>query len=116
MNRDEVIKRIENSDIVVDQFYEGILGLIGIEAMAYAKPVIGYVSQKIMLRHFGEKMPIANTRTPKDILNVINNLIIEKNRIKLGKESKEFVKKYYSVESVVPRILALKNNEGKLLL
>jgi glycosyltransferase involved in cell wall biosynthesis len=69
VRHDEVGPRLARADIVVDQLNSGWYGLFAIEAMAYGKPVVGYILDEAATRTaaaFGVEVPIV--RTTKETL------------------------------------------------
>jgi glycosyltransferase involved in cell wall biosynthesis len=69
VRHDEVGSRLARADIVVDQLNSGWYGLFAIEAMAYGKPVVGYIHDEAATRTaaaFGVDLPIV--RTTKETL------------------------------------------------
>src|SRR5437016_910547 len=69
VRHDEVGPRLARADIVVDQLNSGWYGLFAIEAMAYGKPVVGYLHDEAVTRTaaaFGVEVPIV--RTTKETL------------------------------------------------
>ena len=69
VRHDEVGPRLARADIVVDQLNSGWYGLFAIEAMAYGKPVAGYIHDEAATRTaaaFGVDLPIV--RTTKETL------------------------------------------------
>jgi glycosyltransferase involved in cell wall biosynthesis len=69
VRHDEVGHRIAQADVVVDQLNSGWYGLFAIEAMAYGKPVVGYIHEEAAARTaeaFGVELPIV--RTTKETL------------------------------------------------
>jgi glycosyltransferase involved in cell wall biosynthesis len=69
VRHDEVGPRLAWADIVVDQLNSGWYGLFAIEAMAYGKPVVGYIHDEAATRTaaaFGVDVPIV--RTTKEAL------------------------------------------------
>ena len=69
VRHDEVGARLARADIVVDQLNSGWYGLFAIEAMAYGKPVVGYIHDEGATRTaaaFGVEVPIV--RTTKETL------------------------------------------------
>jgi glycosyltransferase involved in cell wall biosynthesis len=69
VRHDEVGPRIAQADLVVDQLNSGWYGLFAVEAMAYGKPVVGYIHEEAAARTaeaFGVELPIV--RTTKETL------------------------------------------------
>jgi Arc/MetJ family transcription regulator len=69
VRNNEVGPRLAEADIVVDQLNSGWYGLFAIEAMAFGKPVLGYIHDEAAARTaeaFGVELPIV--RTTKDSL------------------------------------------------
>jgi len=105
-SRDKVLEAIANADIVADQFIIGAYGNFAIEGMAYGKPVLCYLRENLkQWNPWWNECPIVNT-TPEELKQNIKILTHSKQmRIKIGKQSREYVEKYHLVDYVVSRLV-----------
>jgi len=71
LNREELRKEYEISDVVVDQFDVGGLGGISVEAMACGKPVMTYVNINCLKILYTELPPLLNCKTEEEIYEQI---------------------------------------------
>ncbi|MEZ5730024.1 MAG: glycosyltransferase [Burkholderiaceae bacterium] len=69
---DEVIRRLQGTDLAVDQLLIGSYGMFAVEAMAAGTPVVCYLREDLVDR-YPEKPPIA-IASPDDIEEVIRSL------------------------------------------
>ena len=87
-------KKIQNSDIIVDQLLIGSFGTLAVEGMGYGKPVICYLLEDIKEDIFSD-CPIYVAKID-NIEQKLETLIInEYLRIELGQKGIKFVKKYF---------------------
>jgi len=105
-NNDEVLKIVENADIVVDQLIIGWHGIFAIEAMAFGKPVIARTREDL-LKAYEEmgclekgEVPLIDAR-PTTIYEVLKNLLDHPETWeKIGKKSRTYVEKYHSIKAI----------------
>ena len=67
-------ENVVQANVVIDQFSLGTVGLIGIEAMALGRPVMGFVRQDLARRAYGTSMPVMNCVTADDVRDVLLGL------------------------------------------
>lgn len=103
---EEVIKLIQEVDIVADQFIIGWYAMFAIEAMKHRKPVLCYLRQDLIDLYTGENLiekneiPIINTHR-SDIKENIRHLYENKKDLsQIGKKSREYVIKHHSIEYI----------------
>lgn len=103
---DEVLRIIEEADIVIDQIIGGWHGMFALEAMAFAKPVITHIRndllqvyEEIGCMEKGE-LPLIDA-TPTTIYDVLKGLLENLDSLEIiGKKSLAYVEKYQSVEAI----------------
>ncbi len=110
LHHDEARKRYERADIVVDQLNAGWYGLFAIEAMALAKPVVGFLHPEAVDRTeqaFGVRVPIvsATRETLADALRPLVASVQERRRI--GLESRAFVERVHDADRIADRLLSI---------
>ena len=103
---EKVLELIQEVDIIADQFIIGWYAMFAIEAMNLSKPVMCYLREDLIDLYESDgiikegEIPIINTSIKKIEENLIwayNN----KDKLKeIGTNSREFVKKYHSLECI----------------
>jgi hypothetical protein len=105
----EVIERIGNCDIFVDQLHHGWYGGVAVEAMALGKPVICYIREKDLVyvpNLMVKELPIIRS-SPLDIYETLVNLqsISRTSLLEMGKSSRIFVEKWHDSNEITNEIL-----------
>lgn len=106
VSNEEIINTIRNVDIVADQFVVGWYAMFALEAMSMGKPVMCYLRDDLIELYTkanlikNDEIPIINT----NILNIKETIMwAYENKeilIKLGKQSKEYVKAHHSLDHI----------------
>ena len=108
MNKFELVKFYNVSDIVLDQFILGSWGTATPEAMGCGKPVLMFYDKKNIIRAFGEEPPILNSFTENEIYSNLIRLTEDVEfRKKIGIESKKWVQKTHSPSVVAKKHLQI---------
>jgi glycosyltransferase involved in cell wall biosynthesis len=110
VRHDQVGRRIAEADIVVDQLNSGWYGLFAIEAMAHAKPVVGYILEEAASRTadaFGIDLPIL--RTTKETLASDLRRLVESSeqRASLGRAGRAYVERVHDADAMADRLIAI---------
>jgi glycosyltransferase involved in cell wall biosynthesis len=108
VRHDEVGRRIAAADIVVDQLLAGWYGLFAIEAMAYGKPVIGYIHEEAASRTaqaFGIELPILRTTTETLATELQFLLADGEERLARGAKSRAYVERVHDVNLMADRLI-----------
>jgi glycosyltransferase involved in cell wall biosynthesis len=108
VRHDEVGSRLARADIVVDQLNSGWYGLFAIEAMAYGKPVAGYILDEAAARTaeaFGVDVPIV--RTTKETLAADLRPLLEsaEERRARGAASRAYVERVHDADTMADRLI-----------
>ena len=108
VRHDEVGPRLAQADIVVDQLNSGWYGLFAIEAMAYGKPVVGYIHDEAATRTagaFGVDLPIV--RTTKETLAADLRPLLEsaEERQALGAAGRSYVERVHDADKMADRLI-----------
>jgi glycosyltransferase involved in cell wall biosynthesis len=108
VRHDEVGPRLARADIVVDQLNSGWYGLFAIEAMAYGKPVVGYIHDEAATRTaaaFGVDVPIV--RTTKEILATdLRTLAGSDEELRLrGAAGRAYVERVHDADKMADRLI-----------
>jgi glycosyltransferase involved in cell wall biosynthesis len=110
VRHDEVGARIAAADIVVDQLNSGWYGLFAIEAMAYGKPVLGYLHDEAAARTaeaYGVEVPIVRT-TKETLARDLRPLVdsAEERRAR-GAEGRAYVERVHDADAMADRLIAI---------
>lgn len=109
------------ADVIVDQFGVGSIGMITVEAMKCAKPVILRLNEELFKNCYETIPPgIINVTTEQSILSVLNELASNKERCKeLGKKNIEWVENNWDNDKLTDRYIrickAIKENNLALV-
>jgi len=108
VRHDEVGPRLARADIVVDQLNSGWYGLFAIEAMAYGKPVVGYIHDEAATRTaaaFGVDLPIV--RTTKETLASELRPLLEsaEERLARGAAGRSYVERVHDAYKMADRLI-----------
>jgi glycosyltransferase involved in cell wall biosynthesis len=108
VRHDEVGPRLARADIVVDQLNSGWYGLFAIEAMAYGKPVVGYIHDEAATRTaaaFGVDLPIV--RTTKETLASELRPLLEsaEERLARGAAGRSYVERVHDADKMADRLI-----------
>lgn len=88
-----------NTDVVIDRFTLGSLGVVSLEAIACGRPTLAYVSSEYPEN---KDFPLKDLKSEKEIAQIILNL-----RPRLYSEEQAFVKDHHDTEKVVSRVFAV---------
>jgi len=97
-NREENKQVMLKMDVIADQFKEGEIGLIPLEAMALGKPVIVYYPEeaaKLMYPHPDEPPPILNASNPEEIAQQLHSLQDINKLHQISIASRRWIEKYH---------------------
>jgi len=108
VRHDEVGSRLARADIVVDQLNSGWYGLFAIEAMAYGKPVVGYIHDEAATRTaaaFGVDLPIV--RTTKETLAADLRTLAgsDEERRSRGAAARSYVERVHDADKMADRLI-----------
>ena len=108
VRHDEVGPRLARADIVVDQLNSGWYGLFAIEAMAYGKPVVGYIHDEAATRTaaaFGVDLPIV--RSTKETLAADLRPLLEsaEERRARGAAGRSYVERVHDADKMADRLI-----------
>ena len=99
----KVIELFEGCDVVADQFVAGFHGYTALEAMALGRPVLCFLRGPDMAID-PDTCPIINTR-PQTVYAILKQCISgEIDLDKLGRRSRCYIERYYSLEAVAARL------------
>jgi hypothetical protein len=95
----KLIEYFSQSDVVIDQFNLGILGMIAMEAMAQAKPVMIHIDKNCWPLVYDEEPPVINCHTEDEIYQAILAWSDRKKLQALGERAEKWVRKYHDVHT-----------------
>jgi glycosyltransferase involved in cell wall biosynthesis len=108
VRHDQVGRRLASADIVVDQLNSGWYGLFAIEAMAYGKPVAGFIHDEAAARTakaFGVEVPIART-TKNTLVEDLRRLAdSHEERHDRGRASRAYVERVHDADAMADRLI-----------
>jgi glycosyltransferase involved in cell wall biosynthesis len=110
VHHSEVSQRIARADVVVDQLNSGWYGLFAIEAMAFGKPVVGFIHNEAAQRTaeaFGVELPII--RTTKETLARDLRALVEspEERRLRGEASRAYVERVHDADAMADRLIEI---------
>lgn len=110
VRHDEVGERIARADLVVDQLNSGWYGLFAIEAMAYGKPVVGFIHEEAAARTaeaFGVEVPIVRT-TRETLARDVRPLVDSaEERRATGAAARAYVERVHDADAMADRLVAI---------
>ena len=108
VRHDEVGPRLAQADIVVDQLNSGWYGLFAIEAMAYGKPVVGYIHDEAATRTaaaFGVDLPIVRTTNETLAADLRPLLESAEERRARGAAGRSYVERVHDADKMADRLI-----------
>jgi glycosyltransferase involved in cell wall biosynthesis len=108
VRHDEVGPRLARADIVVDQLNSGWYGLFAIEAMAYGKPVVGYIHDEAATRTaaaFGVEVPIARTTKETLAADLRTLAVSDEERRSRGAAGRAYVERVHDADRMADRLI-----------
>jgi glycosyltransferase involved in cell wall biosynthesis len=110
VRHDEVGPRIAEADVVVDQLNSGWYGLFAIEAMAYGKPVLGFIHDEAARRTadaFEVEVPIVRT-TKETLANDLRPLVDSAElRRERGAASRAYVERVHDAGAMADHLVGI---------
>ena len=92
LSRDELIQIMKDSDVLVDQFDVGGLGMGAIEGMSLSKSVMIYINEKsYKVQYLGNLPPVLNCQTEDEIYEQIMKCQDKKYLKEIGDKAREWV-------------------------
>jgi glycosyltransferase involved in cell wall biosynthesis len=88
-----------NSDVVIDRFRLGSLGMVSLEAIACGRPVINYVSSEYPQN---QEFPLKDVKEEDDIAGAIKDL-----PMRLWEKEYAFVQKHHKINAIESRLVSI---------
>ncbi|MFO7526774.1 MAG: hypothetical protein R6W68_15075 [Ignavibacteriaceae bacterium] len=102
----EIIKEINNADMVIDQMLVGFYGVLAVEAMALEKPVVCYIRPDLW-KNMKDSCPIINA-DPENLEEVLESLIKDQSALhELGHRSRQYALEYHSPQKTAEIMLRI---------
>lgn len=106
MDQSQLYDEYKNADIVTDHFGQGSIGMGALDAMSMGRPVIANARPDIFRKALGEAPPICHATTAEEVRDQLLRLAGDRDlRCSIGKQSREYVEKYWTVERAASTIL-----------
>jgi len=106
VTRDEVLARVTEADVVVDQLLIGWYGAFAVEAMALGRPVLAYIREDEPEDNpFGASLPIVRTTAAAladDLLALAEN---RQRRLELGAAGRRFAEEHHDPRRIARTVL-----------
>jgi len=109
----EVLAAMAEADIVAEQFIGGAFGYTALEALSIGKPVITYVRDDSVLQSVDD-FPCFNAN-PDRLYDVLKSIALREHDLNdIGRRSRRYVERHYSIEAVALRLGAMYRETGDL--
>jgi len=106
LTQNEVLHEYQTADILFDQLSNSVVTMGGLEGMAVGRPLIANSRPEIYEKLQGEKTAICQAKTPEEVCVWLEKLVTDKTfREQKGKESRDFVVKHFSTETLAKNII-----------
>ena len=99
ISHEKMCKYYWMTDVVIDQFKFGVLGMVSLEAIACGRPVITFVSSEYASY---KDFPIKDIKTQEDIIRVFNG-----NLEKLWRAEYKYLKRNHDPEKVATKLAGI---------
>ncbi len=111
LKHDEILYHCNLADIVVDQFIFGSVGLIGLEALSCAKPLIAFIYKDLYSQLYGEAPPIMGAQDEDSIYNALRRLIESKELLdEVGRKGRDWIMKYHNADKFAKKCIRIYNS------
>ena len=105
MTQSDVSRQYVLSDVILEQFGAGIVGMAGLDAMAVGRPVVANGRPDLFEPLLGEPSPICQASTPEEVAGQLQRLHSRELRIEIGRRSREWVTRHFSAERAAQTVL-----------
>lgn len=100
--RDEFLRRLAETRVIVGQLVIGALGLVELEAMSMGRPVICYIRPEL----YPDPPPVPIARTGEEVRAHATRLLSDPSEAdRIGREGQAWVRKHHDPEKVRERLL-----------
>ena len=107
VSRNEVLERVRQAHVVVDQVLIGWYGGFAVEAMASGRPVLAYIREDEPDDNpFGDELPVVRT-TPETLAGDLRLLVTDvDSRRRVAEKGRRFVEEHHDPRAVARHVLA----------
>ncbi|MEZ5359425.1 MAG: tetratricopeptide repeat protein [Candidatus Zixiibacteriota bacterium] len=103
MSHEEAKQNYQQADLIVDELHCGSYGLLSVETMAMAKPVITWICD-FMKEKYPAELPILSAN-PDTLKSVVRHVLDNRDMLdELGQRGRAYVEKYHDMNKVVKKI------------
>lgn len=100
---------IKSCNLVIDQMIGGYYGLLGVESMAFGKPVVAYIRPDIWNK-ISTDCPVYNAN-PDNLTEVLEKILLEPEQLEeRGRQSRKYVEKYHDAHIVAGELFSILNS------
>lgn len=104
MERQRALEIMSQCDVYIDQVIYGMHGSAAVEAMAFGKPVVGYINP-VIGKDYPNDLPIVNAN-PDNIAEKLEILVRDAVlRHELGKKGRAYVEKYHDDKKIAHELV-----------
>jgi glycosyltransferase involved in cell wall biosynthesis len=104
----QVPKLINQCDLILGQFYLGVMGMAELEAMSCCKPVIIYFNRNDA---YLNPPPLFSSKDPDEIVDLIRGLIDDPGKCEeIGKTGRRWVMANHGLSEVTERLMGIYNS------
>ncbi|HMI99757.1 MAG TPA: glycosyltransferase family 4 protein [Gaiellaceae bacterium] len=106
VSRNEVVERVRQAHVVVDQVLIGWYGGFAVEAMACGRPALAYIKEDVPEDNpFGAQLPIVRT-TPETLADDLRALVTDPaRRRRAAEQGRRFVEAHHDPRAVAREVL-----------
>jgi len=103
-------KKINESDLIIDQMLGGWYGLYAIESMALSRPVVCYIREEYLE---GKDCPIINAN-PDTLYDVLSSILSNPDKLsEIGQQSRKYVEKFHDDKIIAHYLFSILTNKER---
>ena len=104
---------INNSDIIIDQFYLGAMGMVALECFSMKRVALVSLDSKAFRECYKEEFTLPEIKSPKILAKTIRKLMNRPCRKSLENQLLNFIERYHTPNRVANIFLKTLEREGK---
>ena len=106
--REQMVRYMEKSDILVDQFNSGSFTRIGIEALNFGIPLLMNLNEDLHHSLYGDIPSVLNAKNEDEIYSKLIQLTNSKENLLIyAKQSQDWVKKHYDIDKNIKEYIEI---------
>ncbi len=105
MSQADVIANYTQADVVADQFGDHLVGMAGYEAMASGRPLLCNWRPEVFGTAFGEMAPVAQARTPDEVVARLTELSSRDARTRLARAGRAWVERHLALDRLAATVV-----------